>query len=270
MDDSILCGHCGYPLTYHTSTRVDQECFQAACNALDLMTERLRAFGEGLGITADRIETLQTATPEQLRQVGQVTVKSLDAVVIKQGKEISRLEGLVRMHQDNAASLGEDISVALGYKGPKEDGDALRAWAIKIKQERDAAQKAKETASPSRTITPTDTWNRNLKGGMLAEAYRCNSDGEDEYNPNGHIGFCWRIRIQGNPGVSFVSGYIPTLEEGIKAALKKAVELDLLDEDVLCYKCGLEAEINDGDDASGPPVCCRCYESGQENEPFLG
>ena len=26
-----------------------------------------------------------------------------------------------------------------------------------------------------------------------------------------------------------------------------------------CHKCGGPAEINDGDDAQGPPVCCGCY-----------
>ena len=36
---------------------------------------------------------------------------------------------------------------------------------------------------------------------------------------------------------------------------------------IMCTKCKREpAEINDGDDASGPPVCCGCYSGG----PILG
>lgn len=31
----------------------------------------------------------------------------------------------------------------------------------------------------------------------------------------------------------------------------------------MCYRnCGRRAEINDGDDGMGEPVCCTCYESG--------
>jgi hypothetical protein len=218
-------------------------------DTLDLMTARLRAFGEGLGLDADHVKKLLEATPEQCKATGRLTVTTLDAVVIKQGKEISRLEGLVKMHQDNAASLGEDISVALGYPGPPNNGDALRAWAHRIKQERD--EKA------GSCLEPTDTWSRDLKNGMQAEAYRFESWVAETKD------FGWRIQTRVKKS-GFVSGSAPTLEDAIKTVLKRAVELDLLNEDVLCYKCGLEAEINDGDDASGPPVCCSCYTSGLE------
>lgn len=38
----------------------------------------------------------------------------------------------------------------------------------------------------------------------------------------------------------------------------------------MCYRnCGRKAEINDGDDGLGEPVCCTCYESGLPVEPLV-
>ena len=258
MDDSILCGHCGYPLTYHTGTRVDQECFQAACNAMDLMTDRLRAFGEGLRLDSDHTQILLTATPEQCRQVGETTITTLDAVVIRQAKEISRLEGLIKTHQDSMRETCSGVAKALGYQGP-ESGDMLEAFARKVREERDQL-KTPSVFNPSvrgkagiyAAAPQPETWNRSLTNDRLAEAYRY----EDGL-------FGWVIRTSGNTAF-LASGTEATLEDAIKAALKKAVELDLEDPEALCHKCGLEAEINDGDDASGPPVCCSCYTSGLE------
>jgi hypothetical protein len=38
----------------------------------------------------------------------------------------------------------------------------------------------------------------------------------------------------------------------------------------MCYRnCGRRAEINDGDNGMGEPVCCTCYESGLSPEPVV-
>ena len=98
------------------------------------------------------------------------------------------------------------------------------------------------------------TWGRKLKDGLEAAAFA--------YDPPDDSGLPFGWNIQQANQMIICGNEAATLKDAIKTALAKAAELQLIvPEDDLCYKCGLEAEINDGDDASGPPVCCDCYTS---------
>jgi hypothetical protein len=100
------------------------------------MTNRLRAFAEGLGLTGHTLEAVLQATPEECRRVGETVLGKLNVMRETDSREIRRLEGLIKTHQDSMRVTCGGVAKALGYQGP-ESGDRLEAFARKVREERD-------------------------------------------------------------------------------------------------------------------------------------